>query len=141
MESSGKIKLILLLLALFFTSCTTTVVKPAVLAELKPLPSQGVTKVKEYEPVYAVMKILEISEENGVQKYLVAKSDPEVTEDAKNLVGEISGDIEFSQILGTYKITSISSNFIRGTILSTTHKIPSNSYVRIQIGEKLKEEE
>lgn len=133
-------KIMLAALPLIFCSCKT--ILPASLAEIKPLPREVVVEKKtEYEPVYAVMKVLEVSEENGVQKYLLAKMDGDVKEITVGVYGEIAADTSFEPVLGTFKVLGIQGGFIRCSIETLTHKIPSNSFVRIQIGQKAKGEE
>jgi hypothetical protein len=77
MESIRKI--IFVFLSVLFISCTSTV--PVTLLEIKPLPREVVIQKKlEYEPIFSIMKVLEISEVNGVQKYIIAKLDTDVEE-------------------------------------------------------------
>ena len=50
-------------IAVVFLLCSCRTILPAALAEVKPLPREVVVEKKvEYEPVYAVMKVLEVSE-------------------------------------------------------------------------------
>lgn len=136
MESAGKI--ILVFLSFLIISCVSST--PLAMLEIKPLPREVVIEHQaEYEPIYATMKVLEISEENGVQKYLFAKVEGEVSEITAGVVGEISGDLSFDKILGNFKVISRNGNFIRCSIETLTHKVPANSYIRIQIGKKKKE--
>lgn len=129
-------------LAAVFLLCSCRTILPAALAEVKPLPREVVVEKKvEYEPVYAVMKVLEVSEENGVQKYLLAKTDGESKEITAGVYGEIAASVSFEPVLGTFKVLGIQSGFIRCSIETLTHKIPSNSFVRIQTGQKAKDEE
>lgn len=133
-------KMMPLVAAFVFCSCKT--ILPATLAEIKPLPREVVVEQKvEYEPVYAVMKVLEVSEENGVQKYLLAKTDGDSKEITAGVYGEIAASISFDPVLGTFKVLGIQGGFIRCSIETLTHKIPSNSFVRIQTGQKAKGEE
>lgn len=133
-------KIMLFVEVFLFCSCKT--ILPAALAEVKPLPREVVVEKKvEYEPVYAVMKVLEVSEENGVQKYLLAKTDGDNKEITAGVYGEIAADISFEPVLGTFKVLGIQGGFIRCSIETLTHKIPSNSFVRIQIGQKARGEE
>lgn len=127
---------------LIFLACNTVKKVSVSLLEIKPLPREVVIEKKtEYDPVYSVMKIVEVSEENGIQKYLYAKLEKDSPEVVSGKLGEISSNTSFEEILGTFKIVSKSRGFVRGNIESLTHKIPSNSYVRVQIGQKAKEEE
>jgi hypothetical protein len=110
------------------------------LLEIKPLPREVVIEVPvEYEPIYAVLKIREVSEENGVQKYIFAKLEKDIPEIQAGLVGEISADAAFGEVIGTFKILSKSLGFVRCSIDSLTHKVPANSFIRVQTGQKAKE--
>lgn len=136
MELTGKI--ILVLLSTLCLSCKT--VGPIVMAEIKPLPKEVViTAPVEYDPVYVVLKIREVAEQNGVQKYLYAKLDEEVPEITAGIEGEIAAGAAFSEVIGTFKVISINGGFVYGAIETLTHKVPSNSFIRIQIGQKAKE--
>ena len=87
------------------------------------------------------MKILEISEVNGVQKYVIAKVEADGKDIENSAMGEIAADLSFENPLGIIKVISRTGDFLRCSIESSTHKIPNNSYIRIQIGEKEKEKE
>lgn len=139
MELVRKISFVFIIV-FSLVGCTST--GTLTLAEIKPLPKEVVVEVKqEFEPVYSVMKILEVSEVNGVQKFVIAKLDKvEGKEIAIEMVGEISDDISFEKVLGTFKVTSKAGGFLKGSIETLTHKIPTNSYIRVQIGQKAKEE-
>ena len=54
-------------------------------------------------------------------------------------MGEISVEATFSEVIGTFKVVSKDGGFVRGSIESLTHKVPSNSFIRIQTGQKAKE--
>ena len=138
MESVGKI-INAALCSIILSSCATTYT-PIVLAEIKPQ-KDDVVEVKkvEYEAIYSILKVLEVSEENGVQKYLFAKIDRDSTEIAVGVAGEISADATFETVIGTMKIISKSGGFVRCSIESLNCKIPANSFVRIEIGKKAKE--
>lgn len=80
-----------------------------------------------------------MAEENGVQKYLYAKLDGDVPEIMAGVMGEISVEATFSEVIGTFKVITKDGGFVRGSIESLTHKVPANSFIRIQIGQKAKE--
>ncbi len=152
MELNGKIKgfliPLLILISVFVLSCCKSAPveqveeeDPLVLAEITPLP-KTVQLQKEvlYEPVYGVMRVLEITLTNGVQTELTAKKG-EITKGLeKGSVGEISADAGFGEIIGTCKITGVINDFVTFKIENVTKKIPSNSYVRIVVGQKIKGE-
>lgn len=152
MELNGKIKQILLLLFILITvfiliGCQSTQVEmeeeedTLVLAEITPLPkSVQLQKEALYEPVYGVMRILEISLKNGVQTELTAKKGDVTKGLERGAVGEISADAGFGEIIGTCKITGVINDFVTFKIENVTKKIPSNSYVRIVVGQKIKGE-
>lgn len=132
-------KIIFIIFPLLFLSCKTTM-GTITLLEIKPLPREVIIETPiEYDPIYAVLKIREVSEENGVQKYLFAKMDSDIPEITSGIMGEISPDASFGEVIGTFKVISKSGGFVRGSIESLTHKVPTNSFVRIQIGKKAKE--
>lgn len=140
MELVGKIIAALLLL-LVQASCSTTYTAIN-LSEVKPLKDEVVVETKvEYESIYAILKVLEVSEENGVQKYLFAKIDKDSKEISVGVLGEISADTTFSSVIGTIKIISKTGGFARCSIESLNCKIPPNSFVRIEVGKKAKEAE
>ena len=133
-------KIIFGLIIILFISCKSTSI--VVLQEIKPLPKEVVVQKKlEYEPIYSSMKILEVSEVNGIQKFILAKLDSSAINIEIDLIGEISLDSSFSEIIGTFKVTSKSGGFLKGTIITTTHRIPTNSYLRVQIGQQAISEE
>ncbi len=150
MESYGKIKNIAILVAflfcsVYFSSCLTTPVEvvedPLVLAEITPLPKTVEPRtVTLYEPVYGVMRILEISSNNGVQSDITAKKGDVTKGLEKGAKGEIAADAGFGEIIGTCKITGVVRDFVTFKIDNVTKKIPANSYVRIVVGQKIKGE-
>ena len=86
MEFIGKITVFLLSIMLFSCTSTTSVA----LLEIKPLPKEVVIQKKvEYEPIFSIMKILEISEVNGIQKYIITKLDADSDEINIDVLGEI----------------------------------------------------
>ncbi len=143
MESFGKIKQILHVFAvlLFFIvcSCKTPSIPPLVLQEIAPLPviARPVV-VTEYEPIYSIMRIIEVSEVNGVQRFFIVRSGADRTNIARDAVGEIAMDATFQQIIGSYKIIELQGDFFRCEITELTHRIGTNAHIRLQVGEKEK---
>lgn len=139
-------KIVFLLICLFlFSGCISTpmapVNDPLVLVEITPLPKDiQVKKEVLYEPVYGIMRILEISQENGVQTEVMAKKGDITAGLEKGVTGEIAEDPSFGEIIGTFKITSVMNGFVTGKIETVTKKIPSNAYMRVVIGQKIKGE-
>lgn len=138
--------LIFLSLVLFF-SCKSKpepviVIKdPLVLTEIAPLPKTAVVKAEvEYEPVYQVLKVIEVSEENGVQKYMMVKIGEDKTGIVTGTKGDIAEDPEFAKIIGSYKIAEVYKDFFMASIEVLTYKIGTSAYIRIKIGEKIKGE-
>ena len=131
-------KIILFVFPFACLSCTT--MGSISLLEVKPLPREVVIEVPvEYEPIYAILKIREVSEENGVQKYIFAKLDKDIPEVKAGSLGEISADVSFGEVIGTFKVISKSGGFVNCLIENLTHRIHANSYIRIQTGQKAKE--
>jgi len=142
MESSGKI-IIIILSALLVVSCASgkIVEDPLALLEVTPLPKSVVIQKKvEYVPIYGVMRVLEVSEVNGVQKYLLAKAGDVKTGLAAGVTGDIGTDAAFGTVIGTFKIVSVTNGFVKGSIESVTQKVPPNAYIRIQNGQQEKEQ-
>lgn len=132
-----------LIVTLVFTGCLSTknIEDPLVLLELEPLPRHvEVKKQIIYEPVYGVMRALEISTQNGVQTEIMAKRGDIQEGLEKGKIGEIAENSSFGEIIGTFKITSIQNGFVTCKIENVTKKIPNNAYIRVQIGQKIKEE-
>ena len=120
---------------------SVTIVDPLVLSEIAPLPRTVVVKpVIEYEPVYSVMRIIEVSEENGLQKYFLVRLGADKTGIALGVSGDIAEDADFQKIIGSYKIIEIYGGFFRGQIDSLSYKIGTVAYIRVKTGEKVKEE-
>jgi len=120
---------------------SVTIVDPLVLSEIAPLPRTVVVKpVIEYEPVYSVMRIIEVSEENGLQKYFLVRLGADKTGIALGVSGDIAEDADFQKIIGSYKIIEIYGDFFRGQIDSLSYKIGTVAYIRVKTGEKVKEE-
>ncbi|MDR1179906.1 MAG: hypothetical protein LBK44_05315 [Spirochaetales bacterium] len=112
---------------------------PLVLEEISPLPrTVVVNSVPEYEPVYSVMRIIEVSEVNGVQKFFLVRAvspGPHIREGA---TGEIGGDEEFRKIIGSFKIIEVYGDFFRCEAVQLDYKIGAGACIRIQTGEKTK---
>lgn len=143
MEIVRKIIVICILIFMVSACATKTAVieDPLVIAEITPLPKDVQLKKKVlYEPVYGVMRVLEITLENGVQAELMAKTGDIKTGLQKGVTGEISPAADFGEIIGTFKITSVTNGFVTCRIESVTKKIPNNAFIRVQIGQKEKEE-
>lgn len=145
MEVIRKINIVLFFLSLFliFGCKTNEIIEevPLQIAEITPLPKDvQLNKKVVYEPIYGVMRILEITLENGVQTELMAKTGGISTGLEKGVVGEISPTMDFGEIIGTFKVVSIMNGFVVCRIENVTKKIPNNSFIRVQIGQKEKEE-
>ena len=125
----------IILTAALFSSCMTTTVKDMLtLQEIAPLPREvAVVKVLEYEPVYNVLKIVEVTERNGVQSQFMVRYGADRTK------GDIGADPTFEKIIGTYRITNIYRDFFQAEIETLDYKIGANGYIRIKIGEKVKD--
>jgi hypothetical protein len=123
--------------ALFFPEALA--LDPLVLEEITPLPrSVVVNHAPEYEPVYSVMRIVEVSEVNGVQKFFLVRAvspGPHIREGVK---GEIAGDEEFKKVIGSFTIVEVYGDFFRCEARQLDYKIGVNAYIRIQTGEKTK---
>lgn len=118
-----------------------TVEDTLVIAEITPLPKTvQIKKQVLYEPIYGTMRILEISMENGVQVELMARKGDITQGLDKGAIGEISADAGFGEIIGTCKLNSVVNGFVNFKIENVTKKIPSNAYIRIVVGQKIKEE-
>jgi len=114
---------------------------PLVLQEIAPLPRTMVARqaVAEYEPVYALFRIIEVSEVNGVQKYFLVRIGADKTGIAVGVTGDIGEDQTFKRIIGNYKVIELHDNFFRCEIVELEYRIGSAAYVRIKTGEKIKE--
>jgi len=144
MELNGKMKILLVISFLFLLSGCVSSSKPEkflILTELTPTPKAvQIKKPAIYEPVYGYMRVLEITQTNGVQSELMAKSGDLQDKLEKGVMGEISVNSSFDEIIGTCSVVSILNGFVVCKIENVTRKIPNNAYIRIQIGQKLKEE-
>lgn len=140
MESIRKVIIALSsLLCLFFVSCgTTTFVLPEISIEA---PDTNIVEAQQVENVYTAFKILEITEENGVQKYVLIKVDQEtlshlVKDENGEVVGKVTTDMAGTQEITTCKEKSRSGGIVRLQLENSTHKIPKNSYVMLPTGIK-----
>lgn len=141
MESIRKIGLCLvsLFICLFFTSCGTTTF---VLPELSiAAPDTKIIEEEKVENVYTAYKILEITEENGVQKYVLIKVDQDslshlVKDENGEVIGKVTSDMAGTQEITTCKEKSRSGGIVRLQLENSTHKIPKNSYVLLPTGIK-----
>ena len=137
-------KILLVISFLFLLSGCVSSSKPEkflILTELTPTPKAvQIKKPAIYEPVYGYMRVLEITQTNGVQSELMAKSGDLQDKLEKGVMGEISVNSSFDEIIGTCSVVSILNGFVVCKIENVTRKIPNNAYIRIQIGQKLKEE-
>lgn len=131
-----------LILLVFSCSSPPEVNNNLVIQEVEPLPRSVVVKQKvEFEPVYSVLRIIEVSEVNGVQKFFLVKIGSDRTGIAVGTTGEIAEDQEFSKIIGSFKISEVYGDFFKCRVEELTYKIGLNAFVRFQIGEKVKENE
>lgn len=146
MEFVRKVRVFIIIsLILVFSGCASKSISvaadPLVLLEITPLPkSVQIKKQVLYEPIYGVMRVLEITLENGVQTELMAKKGDITTGLEKGVVGEIAEDAAFGEIIGTFKIVSVVNGFVTCKIENVTKKIPSNAYIRVVVGQRIKEE-
>lgn len=138
-----RVGLSLAVICLFLSACSTpppVIEDPLVLMEIAPLPRTVVIKqVVEYEPVYSTLKIIEVSEVNGIQKFFLVKIGSDRTGISVGVRGEIADDQEFKKIIGTFKIIEIYGDFFKCQAEELIYKIGTNSFVRIKIGERVKE--
>jgi hypothetical protein len=145
MESSAKIReLFAWVSVLCLSGCAALfpealVLDPLVLEEISPLPRTVVVNTApEYEPVYSVMRIVEVSEVNGVQKFFLVRAASPGPHIRAGVKGEIAGDEEFKKIIGAFTIVEVYGDFFRCEALQLDYKIGVNAYIRIQTGERTK---
>ncbi|MDR1624926.1 MAG: hypothetical protein LBT33_00160 [Spirochaetia bacterium] len=145
MESFAKIrKCCVLVFVLCVSGCAlffpeALVLDPLVLEEIAPLPRRVVVNpAPEYEPVYSVMRIVEVSEVNGVQKFFLVRAASPGPHIRQGVRGEIAGDEEFKKIIGGFAIVEVYGDFFRCEALQLDYKIGVNAYIRIQTGERTK---
>jgi hypothetical protein len=135
-----RINITLLLLFLFFSCKTPIIHDPLVLQEISPLPRSIVRQaVTAYEPVYSILRIIEVSEVNGVQKYFLVRLGADKTGVSVGVTGDIGEDSTFQRIIGSYTIIEMHGDFFRCEITELAYRIGANAHVRIKIGEKAKE--
>jgi hypothetical protein len=146
MESVKKIKRTrhaAIAAALVFLACSCKTPQDAlVLTEAAPLPKAVVAAkqtVTEFEPVYAVYRIVEVTEVNGVQKFFLVRFGTDRTGIEAGVTGEIGEDSTFQRIIGNYKIVELLGNFFRCEITELAYRIGTNAHARVVIGEKVKE--
>jgi hypothetical protein len=112
---------------------------PLVLEEIAPLPRTMVVKpVLEYEPVYTLMRIIEVSEVNGVQKFFLARAGADRKNIAEGSDGDISDEEEFKKIIGNFTIIEMAGDFFRCEVRQLDYKIGQNAFIRVQTGERIK---
>lgn len=145
METIRKIVIVSFSVFLFvFIGCATNKIEvndTLVLAEITPLPKNVQFKKKIlYEPVYSIMRVLEITLKNGVQSELIAKVGEAKTSLENGVYGEISSASDFEEIIGIVKILSVANGFVTCRIENVTKKIPNTAFIRVQTGQKEREE-
>jgi hypothetical protein len=153
-----KYKFFCLLIIVIFSACKSEPIQlpppvepiiivqdPLVLQEIAPLPKvvvaarQAAAVVVEYEPIYATFRIIEVSEENGVQKHFLVRFGADKTGITVGTSGDIAEDANFQKIIGNYKIIEVSGDFFRCEVVELAYKISTSAYVRVQTGEKVKD--
>lgn len=134
----------LISVCLMLVSCKTPapiISDPLVLQEIAPLPRTVVKKaVVVYEPVYSVLKIIEVSEVNGVQKFFIVKTGADKAGIAVGVSGDIAEDPECAKLIGTYKIVEVYGDFFKAQVDMLSYKIGAVAYARVKTGEKVKQE-
>ena len=112
---------------------------PLVLEEITPLPRAVIiAPVLEYEPVYSVMRIIEVSELNGVQKFFLVRSGTDKAQIREGQEAEIGDDGEFRRIIGNCVIIDVYGDFFRCEIQRLDYRIGPGAHIRIRTGERLK---
>ena len=142
MEPIKKIAAIAVLLAgcaLFPEAPLVIVQDPLVLEETAPIPRAVVVKpVLEYEPVYSLMRIVEVSELDGVQKFFLARAGVDKTNIAPGKGGDIADSDDFKKIIGSYTIVEVYGDIFRCEVQRLDYRIGPGAHIRMQTGEKLK---
>ncbi|MDR0320582.1 MAG: hypothetical protein LBI28_03695 [Treponema sp.] len=111
-----------------------------VLQEITPIPRSVARQVvTEYEPVYSTLRIIEVSEVNGVQKYFLVRLGTDRTGISVGVTGEIGEDATFQRVIGSFKIIELHSGFFRCEVTELAYRIGANAHARVQIGEKVKD--
>ena len=132
--------------SVLFTSCVLfsdepliVIVDPLVLEEISPFPRAIVVRpVVEYEPVYSLMRIVEVSEVGGVQKFFLARAGADRTNIIEGKGGEIADEEDFKKIIGTYTIVEVYGDIFRCEVLRLDYRIGRNAHIRMKTGERLK---
>lgn len=137
MESFKQIKYALPGLLLFLICSCSNAPQTIVLQEIAPLPRAVVVQqsVVEFEQVYTTLRIVEVSEVNGVQRYFLVRIGSERAGIQEGVVGEISEDASFQRVIGAFRIVELQGNFFRCEITELTHRIGTNAHVRVPTGE------
>ena len=139
------IKIMRLVLAAFLCVCCAeppapvVVFDPLVLEEIAPLPRAVIIKpVLEYEPVYSVMRIIEVSEVNGVQKFFLVRAGADKAQMREGLQADIGDDGEFRRIIGSCAIVESYVDFFRCEVRQLDYRIGPGAHIRVQTGERLR---
>jgi len=145
MEPVKKIKKIIywIIIPLFYVfgcKAPPPAIDPLVLQEISPIPRSVKTNqvVTEYEPVYSILRIVEVSEVNGVQKFFLVRIGTNRTGIEVGVTGDIGEDASFQKIIGNYKIIELQGDFFRCEIVELAYRIGRNAYIRVKIGEQVK---
>jgi hypothetical protein len=126
--------------ALFQAEPIVIVQDPLVLEEITPLPRAVIIKpVLEYEPVYSVMRIIEVSEVNGVQKFFLARVGADKTNIAAGKEGDVADSEDFKKIIGAYTIIEVFGDIFRCEVKQLDYKIGPAACIRMKTGERLKQ--
>ena len=124
--------------ALFSETPLVVVQDPLVIEEIAPLPRAVVVKpVLEYEPVYSLMRIIEVSEVDGVQKFFLARAGEDRTNIIAGKGGEIADDDDFKKIIGAYTIVEVYGDIFRCEVSRLDYRIGPGAHIRMQTGERL----
>lgn len=154
MESIAKVKRIVFLLfaVMIFplmSSCRTVeqpvpvvvVHDPLVIQEVTPIPRAVIIarqQVPEFEPVFATLRILEVAEINGVQRYFLVRVGADRTGIAVGVTGDIIENSVSQRVIGSYRIVELLGDFFRSEITDLAYRIGPNAHMRIQVGEVLR---
>jgi hypothetical protein len=126
--------------ALFQEEPLVIVHDPLVPEEISPLPRAVLVRppAAEYEPVYSVMRIIEVAEVHGVQKFFLVRAGADKTHIVEGKEAEIADDAEFKKIIGVCTIIEIFGDFFRCEVKRLDYKIGPSAHIRIKTGESLK---
>jgi hypothetical protein len=147
MESIKKVKIFIYLVffaaIILFAACSgkpPIIQDPLVLMEVAPLPRQVVAQepTPEYEPVYTIYRIIEVSEVGGVQRNFLVRFGADKTGVSVGVTGDIAEDSGFQKIIGNYRVTEVYTDFFRCNIQELSYRIGSTAFIRVQTGEKIK---